>query len=192
MEKKLYIFRHGETELNRQKRWQGSGMDFPLTPVGLQQAEDLAGKLADRGLEIIYSSPLKRALQTAETVAALLSVPVEVRPDLRECFYGRAEGRKIADLQNEMPMIVNNWSNPQYMDLRFPDGESKREALTRVLNTLFSLEKEPFATAGVAVHGGTMGALLNHFGVAFNTIPNCGAFCLLLSGGRAKVEGGIF
>ena len=183
MEKKLYIFRHGETELNRQQRWQGSGMDFPLTPVGLQQAEDLAGKLADRGLEIIYSSPLKRALQTAETVAALLSVPVEVRPDLRECFYGRAEGRKIADLQNEMPMIVN---------LRFPDGESKREALTRVLNTLFSLEKEPFATAGVAVHGGTMGALLNHFGVAFNTIPNCGAFCLLLSGGGAKVEGGIF
>ena len=70
MRKEFYVFRHGETELNRQKRWQGSGMDYELNESGRQQAEELAQKLAGKGLEIIFSSPLKRALQTAETVAA--------------------------------------------------------------------------------------------------------------------------
>ena len=128
MAKDFYIFRHGETELNRQRRWQGSGMDYDLTADGVSQAEELSVKLAGKGIEVIYSSPLLRARHTAEIAARMLKVPVKTEADLRECFYGEAEGRLIAELQKEMPEIVNNWSRPGG-DLRFPGGESRQEAL---------------------------------------------------------------
>ena len=125
MAKDFYIFRHGETELNRRRRWQGSGTDYDLTEDGVSQAEELSAKLAGKGIEVIYSSPLLRARHTAEIAARMLKVPVKTEADLRECFYGEAEGRPIAELQKEMPEIVNNWSRPGG-DLRFPGGESRQ------------------------------------------------------------------
>lgn len=192
MPKYFYIFRHGETELNRQKRWQGSGMDYDLTELGVAQARDLAQKLQGKGIEKIYSSPLIRALHTAQEVGKVLNVEVEVRQDLRECFYGKAEGALIADLQKQVPEIVNNWQNPDFMDIRFEGGESKKEALDRVLAELKKIKQEPQMTIGIAVHGGTMAALLNHFGFTFDKIPNCAAFCLQVDKESAKVVGNIF
>jgi len=86
--KDFYIFRHGETELNRRRRWQGSGTDYDLTEDGVSQAEELSAKLAGKGIEVIYSSPLLRARHTAEIAARMLKVPVKTEADLRECFYG--------------------------------------------------------------------------------------------------------
>ena len=192
MTKHFYIFRHGETELNWQKRWQGSGMDYDLTELGVAQAQDLAQKLQGKGIEKIYSSPLVRALHTAQEVGKVLGVEVEVRQDLRECFYGKAEGMLIADLRAQVPEIVNNWQNPNFMDIRFEGGESKKEALDRVLAELKKIEQEPQNTVGIAVHGGTMAALLNHFGFEFDKIPNCGTFCLVVDEKNAKVVGNIF
>ena len=191
MAKDFYIFRHGETELNRRRRWQGSGTDYDLTEDGVSQAEELSAKLAGKGIEVIYSSPVLRARHTAEIAARMLKVPVKTEADLRECFYGEAEGRPIAELQKEMPEIVNNWSRPGG-DLRFPGGESRQEALERVLAVLRRLEGESFRTAGVAVHGGTMAAMLNHFGYKFDKIPNCAVFRLHFENGEGTVEGNLF
>ncbi len=190
--KDFYIFRHGETDLNKQKRWQGSGMDYALNETGVAQAQGLVEKLRDKGLDIIFSSPLKRARQTAEVVAEALDVPVEVQDDLRECFYGDAEGQLIADLQCDVPEIVNNWSNPDYWDIRFPQGESKKEALDRVLNVLAKLAEGDFKTAGVAIHGGTMSAMLNHWHYDFDKLANCAAFHLVYEDGGWRIEGDIF
>ena len=129
MRTEFYIFRHGETELNRQKRWQGSGMDYDLTENGIVQAQKLAAKLQGKGIEIIFSSPLRRAFHTAKIAAAVLGIPVAVENDLRECFYGEAEGRLIADLQREVPQIVNNWNRPQFWDLRFEGRREQRRSL---------------------------------------------------------------
>ncbi len=192
MPKYFYIFRHGETELNKQKRWQGSGMDYDLTELGIAQARDLAQKLQGKGIEKIYSSPLIRALHTAQEVGKVLNVEVEVRQNLRECFYGKAEGMLIVDLQKQVPEIVNNWQNPNFMDIRFEGGESKKEALNRVLAELKKISQEPQTTVGIAVHGGTMAALLNYFGFTFDKIPNCGVFCLEVGKDMTKVVGEIF
>lgn len=192
MSKSFYIFRHGETELNRQKRWQGSGMDYDLTEKGIEQAQLLTEKLQGKNIEAIYSSPLIRARHTAEVVAAALNVPVIVKDDLRECFYGEAEGQLIADLQREVPQIVNNWSSPRFMDLRFSGGESKQEALLRVLGVLEQSAEDEAAVIGIAIHGGTMASLLNHFGFSFDVIPNCAVFHLVYENGRGRVEGKIF
>ena len=132
MRKDFYVFRHGETDLNKQKRWQGSGEDYDLNATGVAQAELAVNKLKEKKLEVIFSSPLKRALHTAEIVGKAVGAEVRVENDLRECFYGDAEGKLIADLEREYPDILNNWYNPQYLDIRFPGGESKAEALNRV------------------------------------------------------------
>lgn len=192
MRKDFYIFRHGETELNRQNRWQGSGMNYDLTELGKQQADDLAAKLANLGIEIIFSSPLVRALHTAAIVAKQLEITVQQKDDLRECFYGKAEGMLVDDLTRDMPDIVNNWYNPAHMDIRFPEGESKREALERVLQGLQQLSTQPFAVLGIAIHGGSMGALLNYFGVEFKNIPNCASLHLVWQDEKMQIEGGIF
>lgn len=192
MRKDFYVFRHGETELNRQKRWQGSGMDYELNENGSSQAQGLVDKLKDKGLEIIFSSPLKRAFQTAEVVAQALHIPVEVRSDLRECFYGDAEGMLIADLRKQIPEVVDNWSNPDYFDIRFPNGESKKEALNRVLGELLKLTSENFNTAGIAIHGGTMGAMLNYLHYDFDKLANCAVFHLVYEDGIWLLDGDVF
>lgn len=86
MRKDFYVFRHGETDLNKQKGWQGSGVDYDLNEAGVMQARSLVEKLRDKNLQIIFSSPLKRAKHTADTVAEAIHVPVVVKKDLRECF----------------------------------------------------------------------------------------------------------
>ncbi len=192
MRKDFYVFRHGETELNKQKRWQGSGMDYDLNENGIKQAQGLIEKLKDKGLEKIFSSPLIRAKHTADVVAKSLNIPVEVRNDLRECFYGDAEGQLIADLQKNVPEIVNNWNNPQYFDIRFPNGESKKEALIRVLAEIKDLTSQNFSTMGIAIHGGTMGAMLNYLNYDFEKLANCAAFHLIYEDDNWKIEGHIF
>lgn len=192
MRKDFYVFRHGETELNKQKRWQGSGMDYDLNENGIKQAQGLIEKLKDKGLEKIFSSPLIRAKHTADVVAQALNIQVEVRNDLRECFYGDAEGQLIADLQKSVPEIINNWNNPQYFDIRFPNGESKKEALIRVLAEIKNLTSQNFSTMGIAIHGGTMGAMLNYLNYDFDKLANCAAFHLIYEDDNWRIEGHIF
>lgn len=194
MRKDFYLFRHGETELNRQKRWQGSGMDYDLNEVGVRQAEGLLAKLQDRKLEIIFSSPLIRARHTAEVVAGSLGLPVIVRENLRECCYGEAEGQTVADLEKRFPEILNNWCNPdeKYLDICFPGGESKKKARDRVLKELDTLAVEPYQVVAVAIHGGTMGQLLNYYHVPYDKIPNCAALHLVYENGHWSAESGIF
>lgn len=194
MRKDFYVFRHGETELNRQKRWQGSGTDCDLNAAGVRQAEELLEKFRGKKLEVIFSSPLIRARHTAEVVAGGLGLPVIVRENIRECFYGEAEGQPIADLAESCPEILNNWYNPaeKYLDIRFPGGESKKEARDRVLKELDALAAEPYQVAGAAIHGGTMGQLLNYYHVPYDKIPNCAALHLVYEDGNWRAEGGIF
>ena len=68
MRKDFYLFRHGETDYNKEHRWQGCGIDVSLNSRGIIQAQELASRLRECRIEHIYSSGLKRALQTAQMV----------------------------------------------------------------------------------------------------------------------------
>ena len=74
----IYIIRHGKTELNKAKVLQGRS-DFPLNEEGIRQAEEAAARLGDVTFAHVYSSPLSRAVQTAEIVAP------QIRPVIDEC-----------------------------------------------------------------------------------------------------------
>ena len=94
---KLYFVRHGETDWNKQKKIQGS-CDIELNEKGLAQALETAKLLKDKKIDIILSSPLKRAKKTAEIIAEQLNVDVEVVDELKERNFGGFEGQEIVKI----------------------------------------------------------------------------------------------
>lgn len=188
MKKEFYVFRHGETDLNKALKAQGSGMDVELNATGVAQAALLIDKLQDKGMEVIFSSPLKRALHTAEIVASALNLKVFVENDLRECFYGDAEGRLFSEFAEQW----KEWKNPQNRDIALPNGERKIDALNRVMKVLDKLCLEPYQVMGVAIHKGTMTNILAKLGYVDWEIPNCGVLHLVNENGVWRVEESIF
>ncbi|MGC8868635.1 MAG: histidine phosphatase family protein, partial [Sulfurihydrogenibium sp.] len=89
--KKIYLCRHGESEYNAKKIVQGH-IDTNLTEKGIKQAQSLAEFLKDKNIQKIVSSDLKRAYQTAKTVAEVLGLTVHVDQRIREMHFGTWEG----------------------------------------------------------------------------------------------------
>lgn len=180
----IYIFRHGETNFNVENRLQGS-IDIPLNENGRQQAAQLAGKLKRRGIEAILSSPLSRAQETAEIVAAELVLPVSLFDELREIQCGEAEGRHISDLKASYgDEFWQKWRSVRShdFDLRFPGGESKRECQDRIsqfVNALATSSRHNII--GIASHGAIIRYLIHSIvGDSENSISvgNCAVFLL--------------
>jgi len=95
----LWLIRHGETDWNREGRWQG-WRDVPLNPTGLAQAEAMAERLARAGVVFgaLYASPLRRALQTAHPTARRLGLEIRIDERLREIHQGAFEGLTHAEI----------------------------------------------------------------------------------------------
>ncbi|MFD0774662.1 histidine phosphatase family protein, partial [Streptomonospora algeriensis] len=102
------LLRHGETPLPVEKRFAGTG-DIELTGTGRAQARAAARHLAGSGVDVVVSSPLRRARDTAEPIAAELSVPVEVDEGLRETDFGSWEGMTFGEVQRSRPQEMQRW-----------------------------------------------------------------------------------
>src|SRR5690242_490228 len=102
---RVLIARHGETEWNLSRRFQGH-LDSPLTKRGREQAQRLATRLTAESIAAVYSSDLGRALQTATPVAAGLGLEVLTSPFLREIDCGAWTGRFKDDLAREDPQAI--------------------------------------------------------------------------------------
>ncbi|MGR6916177.1 bifunctional RNase H/acid phosphatase [[Actinomadura] parvosata] len=127
----LLLLRHGETELSLERRFSGRG-EAELTANGLAQASAAAARLSrdPYRLDVIVTSPLKRARQTAEAVAGQAGVEVEVFDDLREADFGAWEGHTFTEVQRRWPAELTAWlSDP---DVAPPGGESFAETARRV------------------------------------------------------------
>jgi broad specificity phosphatase PhoE len=92
--------RHGITDWNRQGRFQGL-TDIPLNDEGISQANAAARRLQDIPFDYVVSSPLIRAVKTAEIIAAASRKPVSIDTDLIECDFGSFEGRSISEVMDE-------------------------------------------------------------------------------------------
>jgi broad specificity phosphatase PhoE len=124
-----HLLRHGRTEHTPERRFSGSS-DLPLSELGRADAAAAARHLAGRGIDVIVASPLQRTRQTAETVAAVLGVPVEVDGDLRELDFGAWEGLTAAEAAQKSPLAFRRWSGA--VDVRPPGGESVADVSVRV------------------------------------------------------------
>jgi broad specificity phosphatase PhoE len=136
----LHLIRHGETDWNRDGRIQGQS-DPPLSARGREQARALAETLGVRPIGALWSSDLRRAVETAEPLAARLGLEVRVSSALRERDFGVNEGRVAAEVAAELGTVAGTaWHGP---DDRHPDGESLRELYERVAAFLDELLADP-------------------------------------------------
>jgi len=127
----LILVRHGQTDWNVIGRYMG-WTDEALNEEGLRQAERLAQRLSQWPISAVYSSPLKRAVRTAEIVARPHSVAVETIEELGEMRLGGWEGMFAGDIAAKYPELWKTWrTNPG--DFRMPGGESLGEVRERVV-----------------------------------------------------------
>ena len=164
---KLFLTRHGETDWNLRRRIQGS-TDTDLNESGRRQAIQLAESLLlspDRP-EIVYTSGLKRARETAEIAAGRLQVPCVVHEGLGEINFGLWEGLTWDQVEERYPELYTIW----HTDRRYghpPEGESYQDLLNRVLPALRDIiRREGGSDSGrrvlVVTHSAVIMSLLSH------------------------------
>ena len=148
----LCLIRHGQTDWNLEGRYQGQS-DVPLNEKGLAQAELLKENLNGHTFSAIYSSDLVRARQTAEPVAGMLGLHVQIEPRLREINQGQWEGVLVEDIKARYAEI---WSQRTVdpANVRPPGGETVREVATRVYAALDDIGRDhPNGNVLIVSHG---------------------------------------
>lgn len=188
MQKDFYIFRHGETDYNLAGRWQGQSIDAPLNQTGIEQAKILSERAKAFNLQVIYSSPLQRAVQTAEIVAKDCNIEVKILPELIEASVGICEGMHRDDVAKQYPEIWEKWYNTMDMVDRWPEGESKLEIQQRMMQGFQKMLTIPENVIGVASHGGAMRYFLYAFGYGPHKMPNTALFHLRYNNGDWDLE----
>jgi broad specificity phosphatase PhoE len=128
---RLVLVRHGETIWHQENRYAGIS-DIPLTPHGLEQAELLAQWAAAANISSIWSSPLSRALATAEHAARAAKLTIRKDARLRELDFGRAEGKTLAEMEKEFPAETRAFQSDPVTH-PFPDGEDPRAVAQRAV-----------------------------------------------------------
>ena len=147
--------RHGETDWNRDQRFQGHA-DPPLNEAGREQARALGERLAGERLDAVYTSPLQRASETAAIVAARLGLEPEPLDGLREVDVGSWSGLTRTDVEQRFPDGYRRWLEFGH---GWDDGESYDDLGKRVLAALTQLAaRHPGGRILVVTHGGPMRA----------------------------------
>ncbi len=155
---RLLLARHGQTSWNVEGRYQGS-TDIPLNAHGLEQAAALAARLAAEPLDVIYSSPLQRAHQTAEAVAAYHGLPVHDDPRLQEIGFGSWEGITHQEAEVRDPGALRRWRRDPFAAMP-PDGEAIADVEARIAALLRDLAAHEGQTALLASHCAILQVLL--------------------------------
>ena len=126
----LYLVRHGETEYNRHDLFRGQ-LDIPLNETGKRQARAAGEHLRDVELAAFYSGPLQRAADTAALIAAPHGAATQELPLLNDIDYGAWSGKTVSEVRETYPDCYELWAHSP-AEVRFPEGESLREAHARI------------------------------------------------------------
>jgi broad specificity phosphatase PhoE len=130
----IIVARHGETEWNVSEVFRGR-QDIRLNQTGIKQAESLGNSLVGLKIEAIYSSPLKRALDTARSVAKHHSLGVNVVPGLIDLDYGAWEGLTHEDVKEKYSGLYERWLKEPHL-VRIPEGEDLGQVRRRARGVL--------------------------------------------------------
>jgi 2,3-bisphosphoglycerate-dependent phosphoglycerate mutase len=150
----LLFIRHGETDWNVQQRFQGQ-LDVPLNATGHAQAQRMAAALLNDRHDLLFSSDLQRALQTAAPLAAAWSHQAQTLPGFREQNFGVLEGLDGTSVRAQRPQEWQRWLEFR-ADYVLPGGESTAQFHQRVMNAVKTL---------VDTHAGRRIAVVTHGGV---------------------------
>jgi broad specificity phosphatase PhoE len=157
----VYLVRHGETEWNRERRFQGQ-QDVPLSALGKEQSGIVARWLAEQPVRFVavYSSDLARATQTADIIAATLGLDPVYSPALREIHVGDWQGLLADEIRQRYPGQLEDWD--RLVDrFTLPGGESIPQVRDRVFAFYRSIISQHTGEAIVIVsHGASLAALI--------------------------------
>lgn len=189
----LYLVRHGETEYNRRQIMQGRRINSSLNATGRRQAEALGRRFADVPLDALYTSSLRRAIETADAVAAHHEgIPRYRLEDLDEMSWGVYEGEaRSPELQAFLDEIRGHWDRGHF-GYCVEEGESILDVQTRGLRAIEHIvTRHPGETVLVVSHGRflrvLLASLLEAYGLArMDEIPhaNTGVNNLVYAAGR--------
>ena len=131
----LILVRHGETDWNRELRFQGH-VDVGLNATGLEQARRVASRLAGEPARHLYVSDLLRAQQTAQPIAQELAVATVADVALREQAFGVVDGMRVDDIKSQHPQAWEGWLR-FHEDYSMPGGETMRQFHARVMDAVY-------------------------------------------------------
>ncbi len=152
---KLIVVRHGTTENNQTHLITGQ-LDIGLAKEGLEQANELANELSKYQIEAIYSSPLKRAIQTAEPIADKINLKITEDPRLMEVNYGEFTGRPGTSTIPVFGKDSTELMNSYEFDLQPYGGESNEDLEKRIGSFIKDLKSQDYKTVLIVGHSGTL------------------------------------
>ncbi len=160
---KLYFARHGESEANVLHVVSNRGFQHGLTATGRRQAATLAGVLKNSGISIIFTSPIMRAVQTTEIIAAELGLPYTVTDALREYDCGILEGNADEETWRQHRELAEDWVVCNNWQRKLEGGESFLDIQDRFVPFVEQLKRDPkyaHTTLLLLGHGGTFRMML--------------------------------
>lgn len=164
----IYFVRHGESEANILHQFSNRGKQHPLTEKGRQQALSLAEHLQGKQIFQIYTSPLLRALQTAEIIADVLNISYTPTDALREFDCGILEGKSDEESWQQYECLMEDWLIHKKWSRSIEQGESLNDIRARFEPFLSMLQEQPKNLIAVG-HGGVFRVILP---LVFTNLPD--------------------
>lgn len=159
---RLYLVRHGETELNKEFRFIGR-TDIGLSENGRLQAETVAERFSKKKIKAVYSSDMLRAVQTAEIITEPHGLNVKQVEGLREIDFGNWEGLTYYEIEEMDGDHLTAWIEDP-ININIPKGETWEHFESRVLKSLSSIiEEEKDGEVIIVSHGGPIKLLVGHY-----------------------------
>ena len=190
----LTFIRHGETDWNRQQRFQGQ-IDVPLNAAGHAQAARLARRLGPHPADVLLSSDLLRARETAAPLARAWGQTAATVPGLREQSFGIWEGLDVATIKSRHGKLWQDWIE-HHGDFALPQGESLNQFHSRVMGAVREIAgTHAGRSVTVVTHGGVLDMLwrtakgLPLAGLRECAIPNTGLNRLRWTAGKLHIDG---
>ncbi len=158
----ILFVRHGETDANAAGIWQGWS-DTHLNAVGRAQAIAVARRLADEEghIDALYTSPLRRALETAKIIEEHLSLDAQPVEDLKEIHFGDIEGLSVEAMARRFPAVHTRWQDKGDTTFQWPGGERRGDFFERAAAACRRIcRRHQEEKVVIAAHGGTIRACL--------------------------------
>jgi alpha-ribazole phosphatase len=192
---RLVLVRHGETAWNKAGKYLGQS-NPGLNQKGKTQAQRAARLLYGENIDMVFSSDLLRAVETAHVIASVHKVPVKITPSLREINFGDWEGLTFAEIQTCYPQLLSEWLRDPFR-VRIPGGETAEDVKERVIDAWNSVLRNASGekTVVIVAHGGPLRVLLCQL---TGIHPSCqwefnlghGETCVLLKNGNTYTIAG--
>lgn len=153
---RLYLIRHGRQCSKL------CNVDVDLSEAGYQQSVLLGQRTAQDGIQVVYSSGLKRAIQTAQIANYYWNVEHFMYPELREISYGEMEGLSDAQIAVKFADFKAEQQKMEY-DIPYPGGESAGDVVRRVIPVFRQIAESGYQKVAVVTHGGVIRSMVAHY-----------------------------